>query len=117
MAEEAGVSKRERIAEIAAAHHVRISPVGGRYDVCHRCGHMWPCDTALVAARLGELEGLVRIALGVRGEADVYRKWERILEHRVKGASGSVYHHRDQECRLCELLAFAVRIEDEEEQR
>ena len=69
-----------------------------------------------LTARVAELEGLLRIALGVRGEADVYRKWEGILEHRVKGASGAVYHHCDQECRLCELLACAARIEDGDEQ-
>ena len=110
------MSERERIAEIAAAHHVGASPLAGRWDVCDYCGHMWPCDTAQVAARLAELEGLLRIAIDTRGDADVYRKWEGILEHRVKGASGAVYHHRDQECRLCELLACAVRIEDGEEQ-
>ena len=110
------MSKRERIAEVAAAHHVGISAVGGRYDVCDYCHHMWPCDTALVAARLAELEGLLRIALDARGDADVLHRREGWLEHTVKGATGCVYHALKRECRLCELLACAARIEDGGEQ-
>lgn len=75
---------------------------------CEGCG--------MAEARLAELEGLLRIALDTRGDADVYRKWEGILEHRVKGATGCVYHALKRECRLCELLACAARIENGDEQ-
>lgn len=67
-------------------------------------------------ARIAKLEGLLRIALDTRGDADVLRGRDGWIEHTVKGAAGCVYHALKRECRLCELLACAARIEDGEEQ-
>ena len=74
-------------------------------------------DRDRLRARVAELEGLLHIALDIRGGPDVFYKGDGWVEHTVKGAHGAVYHDRDQECRLCELLACAVRIEDGEQQR
>ena len=79
----------------------------------------WPSDISesdRSLAMRAKVEGLLRIALDIRDKPDVYYREDGWVGHTVKGALGRLYHDRGMDCRLCELLACAVRIEDGEEQ-